>query len=61
VKYLSGHQGQTLKDHVTFHETGKRMTRPAGYTYGRVAQRSTKDHMTWLNLRPCLVPSWCGA
>ena len=29
---------------------------PAGYTQGKVAQRSWKDQVMWLHL-----PSWCGA
>jgi len=32
----------------------------AVYTHGKVAQRSTKDQVTWLQLRPCLVPYLCG-
>jgi len=34
---------------------------PASYTHGKAAQRSTKDHVAWLHLRPCLVPSSCRA
>ena len=34
---------------------------PAGYTHGKVAQRSSKDQVEWLHFRSCLVPSWCGA
>jgi len=33
----------------------------AGYTHGNVAQRWIKDQVAWLQLRPCLVPSWRGA
>jgi len=33
----------------------------AGLVYGKVAQKWTKDHATWLLLRPGFVPSWCGA
>jgi len=33
---------------------------PSGCTHGKAAQRSTKDQMASLYLRPCLAPSWCG-
>jgi len=33
----------------------------AGYAQGKTAKKSTKDQVTWLDLRPCLVPSWCEA
>ena len=32
----------------------------AGYTPGKVANRSIKDQFAWLHLWPCLVPSWFG-
>jgi len=32
---------------------------PPGYTHGKVAQRSLKDQVEWLHLRPCLVQSIC--
>jgi len=28
---------------------------PAGYTHGKVDQRSMKDQVEWLHLRTCLV------
>jgi len=28
---------------------------PAGYIHGKAAQRSTKDQVAWLHLRPCLA------
>jgi len=31
------------------------------YTHWKAAQRSSKDQVAWLHIRPCLVPSWCGA
>jgi len=31
------------------------------HTHMKAAQISTKDQVPWLHLRPCLVPSWCGA
>ena len=34
---------------------------PASYTQGKMAERSTKDQVAWLHLRPCLVSSRCGA
>jgi len=34
---------------------------PLGYNHGKAAQMSTKDQEAWLHLRPCLIPSWCGA
>ena len=36
---------------------------PSGYSlHPREAVQSlSKDQVTWLHLRPCLVPSWCGA
>jgi len=34
---------------------------PAGHIHGKAAQRSTKDLMEWLHLRPDLVLSWCEA
>jgi len=34
---------------------------PAGYNQGAAAQRFTKEKVTWLLLRPGMVPSWCGA
>ena len=30
-------------------------------THGKVTQSSSKNQVAWLHLRPCLVPSWCGA
>jgi len=36
-------------------------TRPAGYTPGKAVKRTPKGQVEWLHLRPCLVPSWCGA
>ena len=34
---------------------------PAGYTHRKATQKSSKDQVEWLHLRPCSVPSWCGA
>ena len=36
---------------------------PSGYNlhHGKAAQSLSKDQLAWLHLRPCLVPSWCGA
>jgi len=35
----------------------------AGYTYTKrkASQKAFKDQVEWPHLRPCLVPSWCGA
>jgi len=35
--------------------------RPSGSTHGQGAHRSSKARVEWLHLRPCLVPSYCGA
>ena len=32
----------------------------AGYIQLKKTQRSSKDQVKWLHLRPRLVPSWCG-
>ena len=34
---------------------------PVGCTHGKAAQRSTKDQVAWLHLRPCLAPPWRGS
>jgi len=34
---------------------------PARFTHWKTAQRPTKDQMAWAQLRPRLVPSWCGS
>jgi len=34
---------------------------PAGETHGKATEMSSKDQLDWRHLRPCLVPSWCGA
>ena len=34
---------------------------PSVCTYGQTTQNLTKDWVAWLHLRPCLVPSCCGA
>ena len=36
---------------------------PSGYSLHprESGPKFAKDHVTWLHVRPCLVPSWCGA
>jgi len=62
--------GCTLDHCIGFHEQRKNVRKvplqqkgwkTLVYTHRKVVQSSSKDQVGWLHLRPCLVPSWCGA